>query len=144
MGRESMGLSLLDVYNHIFVPVEYLRAIEQGHLDALPIPTYTIGFLHTYCQFLGLDPEPFVDQYRACLRPRTANRFRPQTLHPPKPHPRWASDLITWAAVCGLLLLGWLSYTVLVQPAALNSPARVNAGTIEAPEAAPPFMNNGL
>jgi hypothetical protein len=42
---------------------KYLRALEEERFDTLPAPTYIKGFLRTYADALGLDPQPFVDEY---------------------------------------------------------------------------------
>jgi cytoskeletal protein RodZ len=42
---------------------KYLRALEEERFDILPAPTYVKGFLRTYADALGLDPQPFVDEY---------------------------------------------------------------------------------
>jgi cytoskeleton protein RodZ len=42
---------------------KYLRALEEERFDILPAPTYIKGFLRTYADALGLDPQPFVDEY---------------------------------------------------------------------------------
>lgn len=139
--REACGWSLLDVHNHIHVPVLYLHALEEGNLDALPIHTYAVGFLNSYCQFLEVDPEPFLDQFHACAHAHPT-RFRRTRAHAAWSRPRWLGDLIAWAAVCAILLLSWLTYTVVVRPFAPDAPARVDAGTMEAP--APAHVDDDL
>jgi cytoskeletal protein RodZ len=42
----------------------YLQAIEQEDWDALPEEFYARSFLRKYAQFLELDPEPLVQEYR--------------------------------------------------------------------------------
>ena len=42
---------------------KYLRALEDEHFDILPAPTYVKGFLRSYAEALGLDGQPFVDEY---------------------------------------------------------------------------------
>ena len=44
---------------------KYLRALEEERFDILPAPTYVKGFLRTYADALGLDPQPFVDEYNS-------------------------------------------------------------------------------
>ena len=68
---------------------KYLRALEDEHFDMLPAPTYVTGFLRSYAEALGLDGQPFVDEYnsrftvgeddaplRATERPASASRPR--------------------------------------------------------------------
>ena len=42
---------------------KYLRALEDERFDILPAPTYVRGFLRSYADALGLDGQPFVDEY---------------------------------------------------------------------------------
>jgi cytoskeletal protein RodZ len=42
---------------------KYLAALEQEAFDVLPGAVYTRGFLRTYARYLGLDPQPYVDEY---------------------------------------------------------------------------------
>jgi cytoskeleton protein RodZ len=44
---------------------KYLRALEDERFDILPAPTYVKGFLRSYAEALGLDGQPFVDEYKS-------------------------------------------------------------------------------
>jgi cytoskeleton protein RodZ len=44
---------------------KYLRALEDEQFDSLPAPTYVKGFLRSYAEALGLDGQPFVDEYNS-------------------------------------------------------------------------------
>ncbi|HUG64360.1 MAG TPA: helix-turn-helix domain-containing protein [Gaiellaceae bacterium] len=44
---------------------KYLRALEDERFDILPAPTYVRGFLRSYAESLGLDGQPFVDEYNS-------------------------------------------------------------------------------
>jgi cytoskeleton protein RodZ len=62
--RERQGLSLEDVEQRTKIRTRYLRALENEDWDIIPGPTYVRGFLRTYAEALGLDPEELVDDYR--------------------------------------------------------------------------------
>ena len=132
--REACGLTLTDVYRRIHVPVEYIRALERGDLDALPGKTYTMGFLKSYCRFLELDPEPLADHFRGCTQSLAQDRLGATARGGglPARRPLWLSEALAWGAICAILLLGWLTYSAVVRPLAENVDTRVNAGTIEA------------
>lgn len=130
--REALGLTLLDAHHETHVPRDYLASLEDGRLDDLPATTYTAGFLNTYCQVLGLQSEPYVTALRACRATAAPERgFLTRTANNPDAHPAWLSDAITWGAVCGVLLLAWIAYSVVVSPFAETTRERVDAGTIE-------------
>lgn len=135
--REERGWTLLDVQRHIHVPLQHLQAIETGNIEALPVETYAVGFINSYCQLLELSPEPYIVQYRALRRARTSGPFRARRVFSSGQHPRWLEELIAWGAICALLLLGWFTYAVVVRPLAQSAQPRVEAGT---PENAPTIL----
>ncbi len=53
--REEKKLSIPDVARLTHIRQPYLLAIEKGQIDRLPGQIYTIGFIKTYAQILGLD-----------------------------------------------------------------------------------------
>jgi len=129
--REAVGLSLPDAYHETRVPMEYLAHLEAGRLDDLPATTYTAGFLNTYCQVLDLPAEPFIDALRACRASAPEPAFFSRSgLSSPSNRPLWVSDALTWGAICAILLLGWISYSVVVAPFAEPADGRVDAGTV--------------
>jgi cytoskeletal protein RodZ len=142
--REALGLSLQQVHEQVHVPLQHLANMEKGDVAALPLPTYTTGFISSYCEFLGLTPDPFLHRYRwafeqledapaAAAEP--APRVAPKQFTMPAPRyqrPAWVADALTWGAICGIVLLGWVTYSVVLKPAAVDE-TRVEAGTFDAP-----------
>jgi transcriptional regulator with XRE-family HTH domain len=63
--RETRGLTLEDVAELTRVRRPFLIAIEEMRLDALPSRPFTIGYIRSYAQALGMDPEAAVDRFRA-------------------------------------------------------------------------------
>lgn len=126
--RESLGLSLNDVCVETHIPIAYLAALETGDISALPSLGYCIGFLKTYCQFLRLPHERYIDAFRidAGRARRASNAARKRR----GPRFAWYEDALTWAAVCAILLLAWFAYSVVVRPQA-DSENRVEADTRE-------------
>lgn len=140
--REELGLSSDDIYRRIRVPAQFVESIEAGAVHTLPAACYSVGFLRTYCQLLGIESNRFVDTYQACIRPSTGflrrNRFESRKSAPP----RWVGDAMAWAAVCGVIALGWFAYTVVVRPNALAVETRAHAATadeIRVPETPKPL-----
>ncbi len=127
--REALGLSAQAVFEQVRIPTVYIEALERGDFEALPAPGYTVGFLRTYCRFLNVAPERYVDSFRARAgfishAPQTPRMKTPQVAV-------WKEDLLAWAAICAILLLGWITYTVIVHPKAEITDKRVEAGTRE-------------
>jgi cytoskeleton protein RodZ len=129
--REQLGLSRLDVYRRIHVPIQYIASFEEGRLRDLPGRTYAVGFLTTYCRFLDLDSEPYIDQFHACTQAPPASRFFAAQLPEFGRRPMWMTEVAAWGTICVVLLLGWLTYSVIVRPQADSAQNRVEATTVE-------------
>ena len=52
--RGDNGSSIEDVSAALRILPEYLNAVENGDLDKLPAPTYFIGYVRSYANYLGL------------------------------------------------------------------------------------------
>ena len=130
--REEMRLNVYEVFRKTRVPVKYIHALEKGDLRALPVSCYSVAFLRTYCQFLELDADRYVDTFRACSRP-SAIRFLRRKEDAHLRAPVWMHDLMTWAAVLAILALGWITYNVVFHPQADVTSQHVEAQTVPPP-----------
>ena len=61
--RVRQNLDFPELEERTKIRPKYLRALEDERFDLLPAPTYVRGFLRSYAEALGLDPQPFVDEY---------------------------------------------------------------------------------
>jgi len=78
MKRESLGLSLEDVFEKTRIRSIYLQAIENKEFHLLPGPVYTKNFIKTYAKFLGLDEKPILQDYDAYIHVQKEERIKPQ------------------------------------------------------------------
>ncbi len=62
--RTRRGVDLDEVHAATGIRPRYLRAIEEEDWNALPEEFYARSFIRKYAQFLGVDPEPLVEDYR--------------------------------------------------------------------------------
>ena len=93
---------------------KYLRALEDERFDILPAPTYVRGFLRSYAEALGLDGQPFVDEYNsrftvgeddAPLRARSAPPLRRERA--PRESRLAAIALVAIAIATALVIAAW-------------------------------------
>ena len=61
--REDLGVSLADAERETRINRRYLEALETEDDSAMPPAVYTRGFIRTYSQYLGLDPDAMLDAY---------------------------------------------------------------------------------
>jgi cytoskeleton protein RodZ len=114
--REAMGLTLQETYHKVRVPQQYIELLEASNVRQLPPACYTTGFLRTYARFLGLDPEPLVSAYRESVEPGHRAFLQRTGELCEFTSTRRFSNLLAWAAVCGVIALCWFAYMTLVQP----------------------------
>ena len=62
--REALGLDLDDVAVVLRVKARYLAGLEAGRPDELPGPSYALGFMRTYADYLGLDADEVLRRFK--------------------------------------------------------------------------------
>ncbi|HET6748974.1 MAG TPA: RodZ domain-containing protein [Actinomycetes bacterium] len=67
--REAQGKSVEEASAATRIRPSYLEALEQERFDELGGNVYAKGFLRSYASFLGVDPAPLLEAYRAQERP---------------------------------------------------------------------------
>jgi len=55
--REARGLTLEDAERDTRISRRYLQALEAEQFEVIPAPVYARGFLRSYAQYLGIDPQ---------------------------------------------------------------------------------------
>jgi cytoskeleton protein RodZ len=63
--RVRRNLTLQQVEEDTKIRVRYVQAMENEDFDVMPGATYVKGFLRTYADYLALDPDVIVDEYRS-------------------------------------------------------------------------------
>ena len=62
--RESKGISLRKAEEDTKIRKRYLQALEEGNYDVIPGRVYAKGFLRNYANYLGLDQEEILMEYK--------------------------------------------------------------------------------
>src|SRR3954466_6474395 len=105
-------LDITDVEAQTKIRAKYLRALENEDFGMLPGSTFVKSFLRTYAEFLGLDPQLLVEEYRARHDPRDESELTPfarppsgrQRRRPPR-RPPWLPRAGAVVGVVALLLV---------------------------------------
>jgi len=61
--REARGLTLEDAERDTRISRRYLQALETEQFELIPAPVYARGFLRSYSQYLGLDPQEALSMF---------------------------------------------------------------------------------
>ena len=62
--RMSLGYELSEIAVALRIRLPYLEAIEQGRFNDLPGAAYAHGFLRTYAEHLGIDPQLVLRRFK--------------------------------------------------------------------------------
>lgn len=62
--REAAGLTYQQVEDATKVRELYLKLLENGDMSGMPGRIYAIGFAETYARYLGIDPQPLVQDVK--------------------------------------------------------------------------------
>jgi helix-turn-helix protein/uncharacterized protein DUF4115 len=112
--RLRQNLDFPELEERTKIRPKYLRALEDERFDILPAPTYVRGFLRSYAEALGLDGQPFVDEYNsrftvgeddAPLRARRAPV--PRRDRGPRESRMAAAALVAIAIATALVIAAW-------------------------------------
>jgi cytoskeleton protein RodZ len=63
--RERIGWTLQQIADALRIRLQYLEALEDGRIGDLPGNAYALGFLRTYANTLGLDPNEIARRFKA-------------------------------------------------------------------------------
>lgn len=134
--RESRGLTLSDVAEHIRIRSVYLAAIEEEQWGAIGAPVYIRGFLRTYARYLGIDPEEAVSEFNASSG-AAALAAEPLTREFSARQDAGLSPIIWVASVVAVLLVALVIYNYFSLRHAPAAPVAVESSSPNAPSAAP-------
>ncbi len=99
--RMLAGYEMKDVATALRIRLIYLEALEEGRFDDLPGMTYTVGFLRSYSDYLGLDPDQMITR----LKHETASGIAQRDLSFPVP-PKEGGKPKPWLILVVLVLAG--------------------------------------
>jgi transcriptional regulator with XRE-family HTH domain len=102
--RELRHISLDDIAERTKISRRYLEAIEEGQYERLPGETFVRGFIRSYAQTIGLDPEDTILIYS---QTRVVPRVTPQRRERIAPERRaWNERVLQWVLVAGVVAVG--------------------------------------
>jgi cytoskeletal protein RodZ len=138
--REEKGLSLEDVAAQTRIPQRHLESIETADWDALPAPTYTVGFAKSYASSVGLDRTEIGEQLREEMGGQRFTASQTEVFEPADPArtmPKW---LVLGAVVAVILLvvvMSWLNKRSLETPESQTNAPAAAAAAPQAPAPSP-------
>jgi transcriptional regulator with XRE-family HTH domain len=133
--REARGLSLDEVATKTRVPIRHLHHIDNGDWDSLPAITYSVGFVRSYANAVGLNGMQLGQETRELLGgAQTHSASTPyEPADPSRVPPR------SLALVAGLLALLLAAGYFIWRTSAVDEPDMLEQATAEQPVAPAPL-----
>lgn len=113
-GRMALELTREEVADALNLRPAVIQGLEDDQYGEVPVAIYRRGYLRSYANLLGLDPEPVLAAYRARNADEAAEpKAQPLHLHKrPSNIGTWLFRLVTLAVIvglAGLTLMWWQS-----------------------------------
>ncbi len=61
--REKLGLSQIEVAEHLLISIDVIKALENSQADALPALTFTQGYIRSYARMLNVPADEIINDY---------------------------------------------------------------------------------
>jgi cytoskeleton protein RodZ len=107
--RLDRHATLQDAQRETRIHRRFLEALENEDVATLPAPVYTRGFIRTYAEYLGLDPEVMISLYQSFRGGDEPLAIQAATTRISNPRPISMRLLgIGTGAILAVLLLGYL------------------------------------
>lgn len=138
--RIRKGLNLKDAEDATKIRSKYLQALEDDDFEVIPGPAYVKGFLRTYADFLGLDAELLLDEYRSRHEPNQEVHYvaRRPVGRARSRGPRRQSNLVIVVVVALVLVaaLAWMGWgrgeqVATVEPETVDTSSTTTSTLIE-------------
>ena len=140
--REMRGVTLEEMSESTKISVRLLRALEQDHFAELPGGVFTRSFIRAYAQYLGLEEEHVLSEYKRVAQPSTDYDLSRLTPAPAFIDKGSRGRVLPWVLVAALLGSGYAVYHYnhrsLETPAGFGRSSAASAASPAGGEPAPP------
>jgi cytoskeleton protein RodZ len=143
--REMRGVTLEEISDTTKISVRLLKALEEDDFGKLPGGVFTRSFIRSYAQFLGLDEEHVLAEYKRSAQPGSDNDFSRLAAGKPLPSKSGSQPrTLPWVVAAVLLAGGYAVYRysqrraempvgTVATPSAASSPSSASASGSESP-----------
>lgn len=76
--RQKRKLTASEAAKGTRIKVQHIEAIENDDFSSIAAPTYAKGFIRIYAEFLGLNPEPLIEEYVSTHAPKPRASLIPE------------------------------------------------------------------
>jgi cytoskeleton protein RodZ len=132
--RESQDVSIDRIAAETRISTRFLLAIENEQFDILPGGIFNRGFIRTYAERLGIDPEEAIRLYEKFVRVVEIEQPRQEA---PRVSGKTTKIPVYYAVIAGLLIL-FIGFYIWTRPSEPSISTAVAAGPAPAEPVSPP------
>lgn len=144
--REMRGVTLEEISESTKISTRMLKALETDQFSELPGGIFTRNFIRAYAQYLGLDEEHALAEYKRAAGAPSDNDLSRLAQNRPLSSPTGArARLLPWVVIAVLLGSGYAVYhydhravQIQTMPPVASAPGSVAAPDASNPGSAPP------
>jgi transcriptional regulator with XRE-family HTH domain len=110
--RLEKNLTIKDAVEETNIITRHITALEDDNYDVFPGEIYILGFLRSYSNFLGLDPDYIIQLYRGSQMEEQEVPIKQLTEPTVTPIDYLKKLIIPLSITFGILLLGFIGYNL--------------------------------
>ena len=115
--REMRGVTLDEIAETTKISTRFLNALEHERFSEIPGGIFTRSFIRAYAQYLGLDEEHVLAEYRRAAQPGSDNDLARLTASRPLPaRSSSRGRVVPWVVAAALLAGGYAIYRYANRP----------------------------
>ena len=93
LAREAKGYTIAQLAEITRMAPKTVQELEEENISHIAAPIYGRGFVKLYCEAVGLEAKPFIDEFMAIYRGERDVGIRERVVHePPTPNPQSAPE----------------------------------------------------
>lgn len=104
--RQKRKLTTSEAAKGTRIKIQHIEAIENDDFSSIAAPTYAKGFIRIYAEFLGLNPEPLIEEYTSTHLPKPRASLIPEE-SPKSDAPRKERTPIAWPTLPRIQWPSW-------------------------------------
>lgn len=109
--RQLKGEELAQIARVLKIRKDYLDALEESNFDAIPGRAYTIGFVRSYAEYLGLDGKACVVRLKTEIAGRGEAKDGPVPISAPRDR-KWPQGTIIFAVILIIAVIYGIYYLI--------------------------------
>lgn len=102
---EEKGFTIEEISKATKIRKIFIEAIISGNRDNLPDEVFVLGYLKAILDFLKVDPQSYIEEYRSLNVSKTLPEYKKKAVFSPLPQIKTKSYLFLWLSIVSIILI---------------------------------------